>query len=490
MDVPFLPRSASSGVKTAVVSGLGPNGVLAALELLAAGYHVTVVEKRPAYTRPIHLHLRASYLNDVRRLSPKLYSKLMALATPIQQMERTRRPGSVSVLSHNFPGADEGISSEEREVRDRLIQAPVMHVRLDSAERLFYSYLNGLTGLQYGLDPAHRLTIRRGFTLDLEADALGRYHASIRASDVDDPKAPGAESLGHPDLIVLAEGGKSASVMRLGLENVRFSYPKYFMSAHVPVSFGPKTRRIDTNVKHFVKGEAPTDVSLWACGHGDPKQGTWIVLEVPAAFMGRSAADAIEYFVAGATMLLASEKNGAKAGPELAQVIRESVSERNLLGAARKCSSAESAPNGTPFAGTFRFEQQCLRRPGVGANLIVLGDSAGMGHHALSSGLEMGACDLAPLRQLAQALARGEDGTGAVARYAERVFRSRMTLLALGMREYYPQLDFDPVDLLHRAAELAETGGATSACEAFEALVADAAGERESTPVAARSIAA
>lgn len=455
MDVPFLPRTASAGVKTAVVSGLGPNGVLAALELMASGYHVTVVEKRPAYTRPIHLHLRQSYLDDVRRLSPKLHAKLMALATPIQQMERTRRPGSVSVLGQNWPAADENTSAEDRAVRDRLMQQPVAHVRLDSAERLFYTYLSGLTGLQYGLDTAHRLTIRRGFHLEFEPDALGRYHASIRPADLDDPHGPSAESLGIPDLIVLAEGGKSVSVQKLGLENVRFSYAKYFMSAHVPVAFGPKTRRIDTN-----------GVSYWACGHGDPKQGTWIVLEVPEAMMRGTPEQATEYFVAGANLLFGSTAHEA--------AIRKSIAERNLLGAARRCTSPDGAANGTPFAGTFKFEQQCLRRPGLGANLVVLGDSAGMGHHALSSGLEMGAVDLQPLRRLAQALTRGEDAGRAVERYAERVFRSRMTLLALGMREYYPRLDFDPVDLLHRAAELAETGGATTAREAFEALLADA----------------
>ena len=35
----------------AVVSGLGPNGVAASLELLNRGFQVTVVEKRPGYGR-------------------------------------------------------------------------------------------------------------------------------------------------------------------------------------------------------------------------------------------------------------------------------------------------------------------------------------------------------------------------------------------------------------------------------------------------------
>jgi hypothetical protein len=475
MSRPFA-RRVPMGTPTAVVSGLGPNGVLAALELLRAGYHVTVVEKRPAYIRPIHLHLRASYLEDVKRLSPKLHSKLTGIATTIEAMERVRLPqsGPPQIVAAGWPAPYKAASREDLAIRERLTQSPVAHVRLDSLEKLFYAHLNGLTGLQYGLDPAPLLEVCRGYALDLQPEG-GRFRAVIRPSDPDEPDAPETEDLGFPDLVVLAEGGKSAGARNLGLETIRFSYAKYFMSAHVDIPFGPRTRRIDTDVRQLLRAPhlAPEPISLWACGHADPAQGTWIVLEVPAGFVEKSPDTALDYFVEGTCLLLGGES--AQKSRDVRTAIRRSVENGTLLANMRKCgNAAPDAGGGTPFAGTFKFEQQCLRRPAAGANVIVLGDSAGMGHHALSSGLEMGACDLGPLRRLAAELARGDDGATAVARYAESVFRSRVTLLALGMREYYPQLDFDPVDLMHRAADVADARGMVAACEAFEAFVAGA----------------
>jgi len=307
--------------------------------------------------------------------------------------------------------------------------------------------------------------------------------------DVDDPKAPAAESLGVPDLVVLAEGGKSTSVRTLGLDSVRFSYAKYFMSAHVDLPFGPRTRRVDSTVRALTRGRcaSPAAVSLWACGHGDPKQGTWIVLEVPEDLIAQSPDQALEYFADGAAMLLGGDAEAVR------RAVRASVGSGNQLTSSRRAGAGPdgaASGSGTPFAGTFKFEQQCLRRPAVGANVVVLGDSAGMGHHALSSGLEMGACDLGPLRRLAAELAEGREACEAVSRYADRVFRSRLTLLSLGMREYYPQLEVDPIDLLHRAADIADERGVVGACEAFEALLADLDRRDEAEAESERAIAA
>ncbi len=442
--------------RKAVVSGLGPNGVLAALELLNCGYQVTVIEKRPSYTRPIHLHLRASYLEDVGRLSPDLLAKVMEISTPIEENSRVRHlpPGPVpnhlkrwmnSFRSFFQATPSKSQALEEYPVRSRLMTTPLRHMRLDSAERLFFAHLD-----QLAQKSSHPVTICRGYFLNLEPDSNGRYRASIR--DVKDAKP--REDLGCPDLVVLAEGGKSTSVRKLGLESVRFSYPKYFMSAHADVVFGPRTSRIDTNVPQLLSNSAPPDeVSLWASGHGNPKEGTWIVIEVPEALLNQSPQDAERYFLEGALLLLAGDQPHQR--DELRQKIAQALKKSDILKNTRGSSlSAVDGPENTPFAGTFKFEQQCLRYPAAGQNVVVLGDAAGMGHHALSSGLEMGACDLAPLGLLAHQLAENQDPNACISRYAEAVFRSRITLLALGMREYYPNLLDDPIHEMHRVAEL------------------------------------
>ena len=459
-------ESAAPPQRTAVVSGLGPNGVLAALELLRCGYQVTVVEKRPTYTRPIHLHLRATYLEDVCRLSLKLHARLMEISTPIEENLRTRHPQPGPLAKQRKRWLDSfrrffrKSSSETQppqgcEVTRRLLTQPLRHVRLDSLERLFYSYLNGLTRLtaeDYGSKRAYRVVIRRGFHLYLKPDASHRYSASIRKmKSNEDP-----ENLGFPDLVVLAEGGKSSSVSRLGLETVRFSHPKHFMSAHVDVPFGPRTHRIDADVRQLLKDPSTgaAEVSLWACGHGDPAEGTWVVIEVPEGILTQLPEQAENLFVEGAMVLLGSEPPARN--QELRQKIRRSVAEGAILTNSRR---AMDRAEGTPFAGTFKFEQQCLLHPAAGHNVVVLGDAAGMGHHALSSGLEMGACDLAPLRRLVQDLADAKDPAAAVDRYAQTVYRSRITLLALGMREYYPTLLAEELDLL-RAADFFGSGQA------------------------------
>lgn len=436
----------SGSSHTAVVSGLGPNGVAAALELLGMGFEVTVVEKRPFYTRPIHLHLRSTYLDDIKRLSPSLHQKLMDIATPI--VENLRQ---TTLDHHLMPNHIQDRRARPREgepcpVWLRLATPPERHVRLDHAERLFYEHLKEMAAA-----PGSKLTIRRGCTLCLEPMEPESFKVLLRNA-----RTQKTEDLGVPDLVVVAEGGKSTTVRDLGLESVRFSYPKYFMSAHVAMPFGPRTRRIDTDVQALVEDPAAgqAEVSLWASGHGDSDEGTWVVIEVPESLLHQQPEQAQEYFVKGA-MLLMNQPQVALLEQETENRIRASLGEGAILSRKRGAAvpSMDSAGK-TPFAGTFKFEQQCLRYPAAGHNVVVLGDAAGMGHHALSSGLEMGAYDLLALQRLARALLERKDATRAIAAYAEEVFESRLKLLGLGMNEYYPNDATGRLKMLQRAAEL------------------------------------
>jgi 2-polyprenyl-6-methoxyphenol hydroxylase-like FAD-dependent oxidoreductase len=430
----------------AVVSGLGPNGVAAALELLYRGFQVTVAEKRTSYTRPIHLHLRSTYLEDVRRLSPELHRRLLDIATPIVENSRVgdQAPGPVP----NYLQDRRTTPREDEPCRiwTRLSTPPERHVRLDKAEHLFYEYLKGLAA-----SPSPRLAIRRGSVLRLEPSTDGYYRVLLQHGKTKD-----VEDLGVPDLVVITEGGKSSTVRQLNLENVRFSYPKYFMSAHVAVPFGPRTRRIDTDLSALMDtaGVTPTEVSLWASGHGDSDEGTWVVIEVPEALLNQQPEQAEEYFVRGA-LLLMSESTIELSDHELQQKIRATLRKGALLSRKRgaKLPGMETAAK-SPFAGTFKFEQQCLRYPAAGKNVVVMGDAAGMGHHALSSGLEMGAYDLGPLGVLCEELALKNEPLISITNYAEAIFLSRLKLLGLGMSEYYPDSADGRLKMLDRAAQL------------------------------------
>lgn len=447
--------------KHAVVSGLGPNGVGAALELLQQGWRVSLVEKRPHYTRPIHLHLRASYLQDLRRLSPKLFHRILAITTPILENTRLRElppgplPGHIqrwfTYFSQIFRRTPEEIQGQQHcPIWSRLKTPPSWHVRLDNAERIFFDHLQ-----ECSQEETTRLAIYRGYRLCLEAGEEGFYRVALSPT-LGPAEAP---DLGQPDLVVLAEGGKSSNVAALGLTNVRFSYPKFFMSAHLEIPLGPRTRRIDTDLQHLLQDPQalPSEISLWASGHGDLSEGTWVVIEVPEGLLSQSPQEAEDYFLRGARRLLSDTHPPEQ---ELELQLRAALSEGTLLSSRRHSEHLPEldASQTRPFAGTFRFEQQCLRFPAAGKNVVVLGDAAGMGHHALSSGLEMGACDLQPLGALAHQLTSGDDPEEAIARYADAVFRSRIKLLGLGMSEYYPNLPEDKESTLYRAAHLCTPG--------------------------------
>ncbi|MBL8956422.1 MAG: hypothetical protein JNK82_36950 [Myxococcaceae bacterium] len=342
------------------MSGLGPNGMLAALKLRAEGFDVVAADQRPAYNRSIHLNLRRSWLETVRSLDATLAEKLAAVTTPIRAFER---------LPHH-DAAPFRLKRESALAR-RLATQPELHVRLDELERVFCAHLVKLPGIE----------------------VLTHTRVTVDGSDV----RLGDRRLEAPALIVAAEGGKSPTARQLGLSMVKVSAPRFYISVHVDHSVGPITRRLDVD-----------GLSSWAVGHGDPARGTWLVLEIPEKVHAGRPSSTIdrEHFERGA---------------------------RQLLGVVPE-------PSAEGLRGTFRFEQQLLPRPVAGSNVLFLGDSAGMGHHALGTGLELGAWDIGFLRK-GMSL---ED-------HAARVVEARIELLAFGMHEYYPSLAEDPTEWIRQA---------------------------------------
>ncbi|MDP2342794.1 MAG: hypothetical protein Q8O67_17695 [Deltaproteobacteria bacterium] len=385
-------------MRWAVVSGLGPNGMLATLALLRAGWRVTAVEQRERYVRAIHLSLRQSFFDDVAAVDAGLAAALRSIASPIEKLEHVGGPTTAPRSVTLGPNAS---------VRERLLQPAVVHVPLDELERCFALHLEALAR-------THPLEIKRG-VFDVDGAADGPL--SVRV---------GADTLGTPDLIVVAEGGKSPTARRLARTPVRLSSPKFYISVHVDHALGPVSRRLDSDV---VVGGQRVGVSSWATGHRDPAKGTWVVVEIPEALHAGRGSQTFDrpYFDDVAVRLL-----GLSSPPAV-------------------------TPGG--FSGTFRFEQQLLLAPTAGTNLVFFGDAAGMGHHALGTGLELGACDLRALRDVV-------DG-GPLSAYADAVRASRVVLLAFGMREYDAgsasvPLDVLEADLIDRVRHLGSDEGATS----------------------------
>lgn len=373
-----------------MVSGLGPNGMLAALTLRAAGFSVTAVDQRPAYTRSIHLNVRQSWFDTLRALDAATYQQVAAIARRIEVYEHWGGRPRAALATPHTP------------LLRRLLEEPTLHVRLDELERVFQAALSAHDGVEVLTDTQVRLE--------------GRGRFSARLLPRGQPGTAEGRLIEAPELIVVAEGGKSANARALGLQMLCLSAPRYYISVHVDHALGPVTRRLDSDADGV-------SVSAWAVGHGDPARGTWLVLEIPARVHGGRPSSTFDrdYYARGAAQLLQLER-----APE---------------------------PSATGLRGTFRFEQQLLQRPVAGENVVVLGDAAGMGHHSLGTGLEVGAWDVGLLGALLQ-----EPGPWAAGleRYAEAVREARVTVLAFGMHEYYPRLADDPApwirDVLAAAA--------------------------------------
>jgi 2-polyprenyl-6-methoxyphenol hydroxylase-like FAD-dependent oxidoreductase len=387
-------------VKTAVVSGLGPNGMLAALHLAACGYAVTGVERRTSYARSIHLSLRRSYFDDVRALDVALHEKLWAIASPIEEIHHIQLRDGTETETRTQPRLSQ--PDPNASVAQRLAQDPMVHVRLDELERVFFDHLSAL-------GPRRGLRLLRGTQLTVtrppDQDTFSAVCTPVPGS------AGELEVIHAPDLIVVAEGGKSPTATLLGKKTQKLSAPKLYLSVHVEHALGPVTRRLDTQVE--VPG-GRQHVCFWATGHKDPRKGTWLVLEVPAVLQAGMGSQSFDrgYFARAAAPLL------------------------------RVSPPPEPGTHG--FSGTFRFEQQLLANPVAGSNVVFFGDAAGMGHHAPGSGLELGACDLRPLGTLVA----HRSNPNALGRYAKEVVASRIALLAFGMREHYPALPGDPAPWL------------------------------------------
>jgi 2-polyprenyl-6-methoxyphenol hydroxylase-like FAD-dependent oxidoreductase len=404
-------------VRTAVVSGLGPNGMLAALVLHRAGYAVTAVEQRMRYARSIHLSLRRSYFDDVCDLDGELAARLSSIATPIAEMQHVRDRGGCREVTVAAPQASSRPAAAT--VAARLLASPTVHVRLDELERAFAEHLETFIGIR----------VLRGMRFALERQPDDRFRARCTPATTDGATCAAVADvlIDDADLIVIAEGGKSTTASLLSRSPLKLSSPKLYISVHVDHAIGSLTRRLDTEVP-VVGALAP--VSFWATGHGQRERGTWLVLEVPRAVHGDRPTSTFDrgYFDRAAMAVL-----GLDVPPP---------------------------PTERAFAGTFRFEQQLLATPYATPHVVFFGDAAGMGHHALGTGLELGACDAAALRELAYAIRSSSSllsprTHAAVVHYGEEVLRSRVALLAFGLREYYPDIDDDPSRAIAEAVEAA-----------------------------------
>lgn len=451
-------KPANAPNKTAVVSGLGPGGLLAVLKLSQLGYHVTGIEQRPDYTRHVNISLRQTYLDDLEALSPELHAKLMQIAVPIERNE-----------TYEFQGGARPVPQQpvETDFEKRLTAPKAVNVSIRELEKLFHQHLQGIVAEDEKAGRPPRITLMREYTVKPEHDPkTDTYKITAEPWRFSEKKASmTAKELGTPDLFVIAEGGKSTSARAVGMEMQKLSRSRTFVSGHVPESLGNKTRRVNAEfmVEHPVGGvpKAREEVSLWATGHTD--KGTWLLMEVPDSMMIDNAHAALDLFLAGKALLF-------NPTPEQAHEFKHThVAELNVP---EDHVHAEKAPTYTTgFGGIFKFEQQLMPKPTAGRNVVAMGDAGGMTHADLSAGLEIGIHDLAALTVLASSIQRGEAPDRALESYGSTIYQTRLDALALGMKEFYPDVNPFPKELLDRASRISSENDRLVPHEVLERLL-------------------
>jgi 2-polyprenyl-6-methoxyphenol hydroxylase-like FAD-dependent oxidoreductase len=451
-------QPADAPKKTAVVSGLGPGGLLAVLKLAQLGYHVTGIEQRPDYTRHVNISLRQTYLDDLKALSPELYAKLMQIAAPIDRNEIYEFQGGAKPVPHN---------PAETDFEKRLTAPKAVNVSIRELEKLFHEHLQGIAAEDEKAGRPPRITLMREYSAkpqhDPQTDTYKITAEPWRYSEKKASMTP--KELGTPDLFVIAEGGKSTSARAVGMEMQRLSRSRTFVSGHVPESLGNVTRRVNAElmVEHPV-GDAPTardQVSLWATGHTD--KGTWLLMEVPDSMKIDSAHVALDLFLAGKALLFNPTPEQAREFKHT-ELADPSVPDVHA--------HAEKPPQYTTgFGGIFNFEQQLMPKPTAGKNVVAMGDAGGMTHADLSAGLEIGIHDLAALTVLASSIQRGEAPERAMETYGSTLYQTRLDALSLGMKEFYPDVNPFPKELLDRASRISSENDRLVPHEVLERLL-------------------
>lgn len=228
-------------IENALVIGGGPAGLAAAIKLAERGIQVVILEMRsPDYSRPHHLNAREDTLHSLRDLG--VYEQVR------QASGWDEHPVCESSWTPLHGQADVTLAGES-----------VGQVRISDVERALYEKTQKLGVL-----------FLEGQTAQLSPGPEGMYSVSSQ------PVAGGpAESMGQPDLVVVADGSNSPTRKALGIPFLEESAPRYYLGALVNKSIGPDFRKIgmyeDNQLFHMMATGHSKYPTTWISVEGSPR---------------------------------------------------------------------------------------------------------------------------------------------------------------------------------------------------------------------------
>ncbi len=249
-------------IENALVIGGGPAGLAAAIKLAERGMQVVILEMRsPDYSRPHHLNAREDTLHSLRDLG--VYEQVRQASGwdehPVCESEWKPLHGQADLT---------------------LSEASVGQVRISDVERALFEKSQKMG-----------ILFMEGQTAQLQAEKDGNYSVVAR------PVHGGpAESMGTPDLVVVADGANSPTRKDLGIEFIDESSPRYYLGALVDVPIGPDFRKVGLHDGNQL-------FHMMATGHSKYPS-TWISVEGDARLQTMSAEERNRYLAERGSILL------------------------------------------------------------------------------------------------------------------------------------------------------------------------------------------
>ncbi|MGZ3770247.1 MAG: hypothetical protein ACXVCP_09245 [Bdellovibrio sp.] len=393
--------SNAKNIRKAVVSGQSITGMVSAAILAKSGYEVDVYDIRDKYTRNIQWAGRQSLVDELASIDQGLADKFL------EQVAKPLDRGSIHLTSdgekkhYEQKGLRKGDPTKIPSNGAKMMEEPsIMNMEAKNFEIVLKEYLDTLPNVR-----RHAGTIELG-----TPDANGNYSVIGH---------------GHPDIVVIAEGGGSKTRDILGVASVPTSPSRLQIAGVVHIEGG------GVMAKHWRResGDILLTGTMGRKGSGK----TWVVADIDPA---KIVPD--KQFGTDPTSKKYIIEKQRLIDDEFRRVASDAI--EVPIEVVRKV-KIEGAVEGKPVE-SFLLQQRISAKATAGHNVVAFGDAVGNNHWSVGGGMQTGAVGHGErLKNLLHDIDRGVPRDTALQKYSDGVFSDTRAWGEIGINDFYPNLN-------------------------------------------------